>query len=201
MKKYFVLFFVLNSFYSQAANEKTLLIIGDSLTEGYGVAQSAAFPALLSEKFKSEKLNWVVKAAGSSGSTSASGLERIKWLTKSKPDLVLLLLGSNDGLRGLKPEETKKNLDQTVKWAIDHKIKIILGQLHMPPNYGKDYTQKFEKVFSEVAEKNRIPLAGFLLKDVAGKSTLNLTDGIHPNEKGHKIVAENIYKSIIKELK
>lgn len=199
MIKFFSLIFLFASLASAAP--KTLLILGDSLTEGYGVEQAAAFPALLSERLQKEKINWTVKAAGSSGSTSASGLERIKWLSKTKPDLVLLLLGSNDGLRGLKPEETEKNLNATVAWAKENKIEIILGQLHMPPNYGKDYTQKFEKVFKNVAQKNKIPLADFLLKNVAGKSDLNLADGIHPNEKGHKIVAENIYSSIKKHLK
>jgi acyl-CoA thioesterase I len=183
------------------AADKTLLILGDSLTEGYGVSQATAFPALINEKLKKEKRGWVVKSAGSSGSTSASGLERIKWLSKSKPNLVLLLLGSNDGLRGIKPEDTEKNLNATVAWAKENKIEIILGQLYMPPNYGKDYTKKFEKVFKSVSDKNKIPLAGFLLDNVAGKSDLNQPDGIHPNEKGHKIVAENIYKSILKYLK
>ncbi len=180
---------------------KTLLILGDSLTEGYGVKQSEAFPALIDERLKKEKINWKVKSAGSSGSTSASGLERIKWLSKSKPDLILLLLGSNDGLRGIKPEDTEKNLNATVAWAKENKIKIILGQLYMPPNYGKEYTRSFEIVFKSVAEKNKIPLADFLLKNVAGKPELNQPDGIHPNEKGHKIVADNIYKNIIKYIK
>ena len=146
MKSILLLLSVLVSFSSHAAT-KTLLILGDSLTEGYGVAQTAAFPALIGERLKKEKSTWVVKSAGSSGSTSASGLERIKWLAKSKPDLVLLLLGSNDGLRGIKPEDTEKNLNATVAWAKENKIEIILGQLYMPPNYGKDYTKKFEKVF------------------------------------------------------
>ncbi|MBC7752825.1 MAG: arylesterase [Moraxellaceae bacterium] len=180
---------------------KTLLILGDSLTEGYGVKQSEAFPALIDERLKKEKINWKVKSAGSSGSTSASGLERIKWLSKSKPDLILLLLGSNDGLRGIKPEDTEKNLNATVAWAKENKIEIILGQLYMPPNYGKEYTRSFEIVFKSVAEKNKIPLADFLLKNVAGKPELNQPDGIHPNEKGHKIVADNIYKNIIKYIK
>lgn len=181
--------------------EKLLLIIGDSLTEGYGVAPQDAFPALIQQKLKENKSPWKIKAAGSSGSTSASGLERIKWLTKNKPDLVLILLGSNDGLRGLKPEETEKNLTAVVKWAKENKIEIIIGQLYMPPNYGKDYTKKFEKVFSNVAKKNKIPIVDFLLNNVAGKSELNLPDGIHPNEKGHKIVADNLYKSLSKYLK
>lgn len=192
----FSLFFV-----SQAFAIKTLLIIGDSLTEGYGVAQAAAFPAVLNERLQKEKKDWVVKPAGSSGSTSASGPERIKWLAKTKPDLVLLLLGSNDGLRGLKPEQMEKNLNSTIQWARDQKIEIILGQLYVPPNYGKEYAQKFSQVFKRVADKHKIPLAGFLLENVAGKSDLNLADGIHPNEKGHKVVADNVYHSIIKYLK
>lgn len=182
------------------AAPKTLLILGDSLTEGYGVSQTDAFPALLDQKFKDLKINWQVKAAGSSGSTTASGLERIKWLSKSNPDLVLVLLGSNDGLRGLKPEATEKNLNETISWAKENKIQICIGQLYMPPNYGKEYTKKFEKIFSRVAKKNKIPIIDFLLKDVNGHSDLNLADGIHPNEKGHKIVADNIYKSLKKYL-
>lgn len=193
-------FFILIEF-SYASENKVLLIIGDSLTEGYGVAPQDAFPALIQKKIDAKKLTWTVKAAGSSGSTSASGLERIKWLTKPKPDLVLLLLGSNDGLRGVKPEETEKNLTNVVAWAKDNKIQILLGQLYMPPNYGKEYTKKFEKIFSNVAKKQKIPLVDFLLNNVAGKSDLNLPDGIHPNEKGHKIVAENLYKNLLQYLK
>ena len=199
--KILAIFLILLLQTSAWAGPKTLLILGDSLTEGYGVKQSEAFPALIDERLKKEKINWKVKSAGSSGSTSASGLERIKWLSKSKPDLILLLLGSNDGLRGVKPEDTEKNLNATVAWAKDNKIEIILGQLYMPPNYGKDYTRSFEKVFKSVSEKNKIPLADFLLNNVAGKPELNQPDAIHPNEKGHKIVADNIYKNIIKYLK
>ncbi len=201
IRNFLLLSILLSASINVFASKKTLLILGDSLTEGYGVAQSAAFPALIEEKLKKDSLNWTVKAAGSSGSTTASGLERIKWLSKSKPDLVLLLLGSNDGLRGIKPETTEKNLNDTIAWAKENKLEIMLGQLHMPPNYGKDYTKKFEETFKKVAKKNKIPLVDFLLKDVAGKSDLNLPDGIHPNEKGHKVVAENIYKSISKYLK
>lgn len=175
---------------------KAFLILGDSLTEGYGVPQDKSFPILLQKKIDKDKLSWDVRGAGSSGSTSASGLERIKWLTKQKTDLILILLGSNDGLRGLKPEETEKNLNQTVEWAIANKYQVVIGQLYTPPNYGKDYAKKFEKVFANVAKKNKIPLTSFLLDKVAGISSLNLADGIHPNEKGHEIVAENIYKDI-----
>lgn len=181
---------------AEIKTEKTFVILGDSLTEGYGVAQSAAFPALIQEKIKKDQLNWKVISSGSSGSTSASGPQRVKWILKSKPDLILLLLGSNDGLRGLKTEQTEKNLTETIQLAQKEKVQIILGQLHMPPNYGKKYTEDFSSVYKNVAAKNKIQLLSFILKDVAGKPELNLADGIHPNEKGHRIVADQIYLEI-----
>lgn len=201
----FFLFLILISSYAISGHAttkaKVFLIIGDSLTEGYGVAQEHAFPALIQKKIDNDKLNWKVQSAGSSGSTSASALERLKWLAKSKPDLILLLLGSNDGLRGLKPEETEKNLNETVLWAKEQKLNIVIGQLYTPPNYGKSYADRFAKIFNNVAQKNKIPVTPFLLDRVAGKKDLNQADGIHPNEKGHVIVAENIYNDIKKRLK
>ncbi len=179
---------------------KKFVILGDSLTEGYGVAQSAAFPALLQKKVDTDKLNWKVISSGSSGSTSASGLQRIKWIAKDKPDIVLVLLGSNDGLRGLKVEDTEKNLNDTIEWAKKNNITVALGQLHVPPNYGKDYEKKFSAVYAKVAAKNKIQLGPFLLDKVAGNKDLNLADGIHPNEKGHQIVADNLYPFVKKLL-
>ncbi|MEK6628439.1 MAG: arylesterase [Bdellovibrionota bacterium] len=175
--------------------------MGDSLTEGYGVAQEAAFPQLIQAKFKEkakDKNQWEIKASGSSGSTSASTLSRLKWISKDKPDVVFILMGSNDGLRGLKIEETEKNLDAALTWAQKEKIKIILGQLHVPPNYGKEYAKKFSEIFPRLAKKHKISLAPFLLDKVGGVPNLNQPDGIHPNEKGHQIVADNIYNFLVK---
>lgn len=200
LKFSFILFFVALSF-SQFALAKKLIFLGDSLTEGYGVAQEKAFPQIISEKFKKDNSTWTLIASGSSGSTSASTLSRLKWVTKDKPDIVFILMGSNDGLRGLKVEETEKNLAEAIDWAKKNKIKIILGQLRVPPNYGKDYDKKFLNVFNRLAKKYKIPLAPFLLDEVAGNAQLNQADGIHPNEKGHAIIAENIYKYLKKELK
>jgi len=188
-------------FTSFAWAENTLIILGDSLTEGYGVAQKSAFPALLQEKATADKLGWKIVGSGSSGSTSASGLQRIKWLAKSKPNMVLLLLGSNDGLRGISTAETEKNLNATIAWAKENKIEILLGQLYMPPNYGKKYTDDFAKIYSSVAKKNKVPLLGFLLEKVAGRADLNLPDGIHPNEKGHQIIADKMYTELKTYLK
>ncbi len=172
---------------------KKLIFLGDSLTEGYGVAQEAAFPQIIQQKFRADKSAWEISASGSSGSTSASTLSRLKWISKDKPDVVFILMGSNDGLRGLKVEETEKNLSEALQWAADNKVKIILGQLHVPPNYGKDYAKKFAAIFPRLAKKYKVKLGPFLLENVAGNSKLNQADAIHPNEKGHQIVAENIY--------
>ncbi len=202
MKIMRIFFLYVFSFSAMALSApQKIIVLGDSLTEGYGVAQTAAFPALLQNKILSDKLNWVLTASGSSGSTTAAGLSRMKWIAKNKPDIVLLLLGSNDGLRGLKTSETEKNLNETIQWAQSQNIQIILGQLYMPPNYGKKYTDDFAKIYSSVAKKNKIPLIGFLLEQIAGKPEFNLADGIHPNEKGHQIIADNMYKELKHYLK
>ncbi len=185
---------------SETALAKKIVFLGDSLTEGYGVAQEAAFPQIIQKKIKADKLDWTVVSAGSSGSTSASTLSRLKWVAKDKPEIIFILMGSNDGLRGLKVEDTEKNLNDSLQWASDQKIKVILGQLHVPPNYGQEYSKKFSEMFPRLAKKHKIKLAPFLLDKVAGVPTLNQADAIHPNEKGHQIVADTIYNFLKKEL-
>ena len=180
---------------------KTLVFLGDSLTEGYGVAQSAAFPQLIQEKIKKDKLDWKIVSSGSSGSTSASTLSRLKWVSKEKPEYVFILMGSNDGLRGLKVEETEKNLEAAIEWAQQNKINIILDQLNVPPNYGPDYFKKFAAIYPRLAKKYKVELAPFLLEGVFGKPSLNQADGIHPNEKGHQIIADRMYDYLKKFLK
>lgn len=194
------IFFFITLFISQLAFAKKIVFLGDSLTEGYGVAQEAAFPQLIQKKIKTDKFDWTVVSAGSSGSTSASTLSRLKWVTKDRPEIVFILMGSNDGLRGLKVEETEKNLGEALAWANEQKIKVILGQLHVPPNYGKVYEKKFTEIFPRLAKKYKVQLAPFLLNKVAGIPSLNQADGIHPNEKGHMIVADTIYTFLKKEL-
>lgn len=174
---------------------KKLVVLGDSLTEGFGVAKEAAFPALLEKKLhQSNKKDWVVVNAGVSGSTTASAISRMKWLFKSKPDVVLLALGANDGLRGLKVEDSQKNLAEAIEYAQKQKVRVILGGLYMPPNYGADYTGKFKNMYTSLAKKYQLTFVPFILEKVAGNPKYNLADGIHPNEEGHKIIAENVYE-------
>lgn len=198
-----IFFFLIASsclLFSSSAYAKDIVFLGDSLTEGYGVAQEAAFPQLIQKKITADKLDWKVISSGSSGSTSASTLSRLKWVTKNKPEYVLILMGSNDGLRGLKIEETEKNLSEALQWANENKIKVILGQLYVPPNYGKDYFKKFSDLYPRLAKKYNVKLAPFLLDQVAGVPSLNQADAIHPNEKGHVIVANTIYNYLKKEV-
>jgi len=196
----FGLFFVSVLILPSSGYAKKLIFLGDSLTEGYGVSQDLAFPQLIQKKMNQEKLDWVVISSGSSGSTSASTLSRLKWVAKEKPDVVFILMGSNDALRGLEVSQTEKNIDIALSWAKQQKIKIILGQLYAPPNYGKVYDQKFREIFPRLAKKYEATLAPFLLEQVAGKASLNQSDGIHPNEKGHQIIADKMYLFLKKNL-
>ncbi len=172
-----------------------ILILGDSLTEGYGVEKSKAYPSVLQNILKAKnKPNVEVIASGVSGATSASGPARLKWFLRSPPQILVLELGANDLLRGLNPEATKKNLRQTIQMAKNAKIKVLLAGLKVPPNYGKEYVKDFEKVFAELAKSEKVELIPFLLENVGGIASLNLEDGIHPNEKGHEIMAKTVYK-------
>jgi acyl-CoA thioesterase-1 len=176
---------------------KKLVVLGDSLTEGIGVSKDSAYPALLERKIHdSGKKNWIVINAGVSGSTTASAIGRLKWLFKAKPDLLLIVIGANDGLRGLKIEESEKNLSQAIEYAQQQKVPVVLGGLYIPPNYGKDFTDKFKKMYTDLSKKYKVQLIPFILDKVAGDPKYNQADGIHPNEAGHKIIAETVYQEI-----
>jgi acyl-CoA thioesterase-1 len=171
-----------------------ILILGDSLTEGLGVEKEDAFPAKLDSLFKKRREGVQVINGGSSGSTSASGVRRLKWYEKAKPDLVLLALGSNDGLRGVKAEETRKNVEAALLFCQSRHWQVVLAGLKVPPNYGADYAGAFEKVYPDLAAKYQVPMVGFLLEGVAGEPGMNQADGIHPNERGHERIAENLFR-------
>nr|BFD58193.1 hypothetical protein CKG001_03000 [Bdellovibrio sp. CKG001]BFD61623.1 hypothetical protein BdHM001_03040 [Bdellovibrio sp. HM001]BFD65424.1 hypothetical protein HAGR004_04460 [Bdellovibrio sp. HAGR004] len=191
------LFLLILTFSSFSFAQKKLVVLGDSLTEGYGVAKEAAFPAVLEKKLhEAGKKEWTVINAGVSGSTTASGISRMKWVFKSKPDAVILALGANDGLRGLKIADSEKHLAQAIEYAQGQKVKVILGGLYMPPNYGKAYTDQFKKMYETLAKKYKVTFIPFILDKVAGNPKYNLADGIHPNEEGHKIIADNVFTAL-----
>lgn len=181
---------------AQQAGPKKLkiLILGDSLTEGLGVEKEDAFPALLDGRLGKWKDGYQVINGGSSGSTSASGVRRLKWYAKSQPDIVLLALGSNDGLRGVKVEETRKNVEAALLFCREKHWQVVLAGLKVPPNYGAEYAGAFERIYPDLAAKYKLPMAGFLLEGVAGEAGMNQADGIHPNERGHQRIADNLFR-------
>ncbi|MEO8764802.1 MAG: arylesterase [Ginsengibacter sp.] len=180
---------------------KTILFFGNSLTAGYGVDPSEAFPALIQNKIDSLKLGYKVINGGVSGETSAGGNGRIDWILRQPVDVFVLELGGNDGLRGIPLTETKKNLQ-----AILDKVKekypsseLVLAGMQIPPNMGRQYSTGFTNLYPELAAKNKMALVPFLLQGVGGDPKLNQQDGIHPTAEGHKIVAENVW-NILKAL-
>ena len=185
---------------SETPKTQTLVIIGDSLTEGYGVKNEESFPYLLQLKVKSENKNWTIVNQGVTGSTSASAVSRVKWVLKKPPQIVILALGANDGLRGTSPQATESSLDQAIVLLKNAGVKVILGGMQMPPNYTGKYGKEFAEVFPKLAKKHHIKLIPFLLEGVGGVPELNLKDGIHPNAKGHAIISEMVYKFIQTEL-
>lgn len=179
-----------------STQKKTILFFGNSLTAGYGVDPSEAYPALIQDRIDSLHLNYKVINAGVSGETTSDGNSRVDWILKQPVDIFVLELGGNDGLRGIPLSVTEKDLQ-----AIINKVKakypgskIILEGIQIPPNMGQDYTTQFRKIYPQLASKNKIELIPFLLKGVGGNPKLNQRDGIHPTAEGHKIVAENVWE-------
>lgn len=189
-------FIVALLFFNPQSQPKVILFYGDSLTAGYGLSPSEAFPAVVEKKIKAAGNNYKVINAGLSGETSAGGLSRLDWVMRQPIDIFILELGANDGLRGLPLDQTKKNLQSIIDKVKTKNptVKIVLAGMMVPPNMGPDYSEEFKKVYPELSSRNKAKLIPFLLQDVAGIEKLNQADGIHPNAEGHKIVAENVYK-------
>ncbi len=190
-------------FHSQSlASEQNhhILILGDSLSSGLGVEPEQAYPYLVLEKFKENDINIKITNGSISGSTTAGSLARLKWFHRIRPDVMILALGANDGMRGLSTEEMFQNLESCILYAKEKNITIILAGMKIPPNYGEEYTQRFEQVYSDLAKKHTLALIPFLLEGVAGESSLNQADGIHPNAEGHKIMAQTVYAKIMEQI-
>ena len=178
---------------------KTILFFGDSLTAGYGVNQDEAFPAIIQCRIDSLKLSYEVVNAGLSGETSAGGLRRIDWVLQRPVDIFVLELGSNDGLRGIDLNSTRQNLQailDKVRKKYPNAQLVVVG-MHMPPNFGPDYTKMFRELFPKLAEVNRAELIPFLLKGVVlVPDEERLFRSNHPTAEGHKILAENVWEVI-----
>jgi acyl-CoA thioesterase-1 len=171
-----------------------VIFLGDSLTAGLGLPPDLSFPSLLQQRLDTGGFGLTVVNAGVSGDTSAGGLRRLDWALQGRPRVLVVALGGNDGLRGLAPEELKRNLGTIIERGQQAGLVVILAGMEAPPNNGPDYTARFRQVYPDLARTYKVPLIPFLLDGVAGDPALNQADGIHPNPEGAQRVADTVWK-------
>jgi acyl-CoA thioesterase-1 len=176
-----------------ALGEGVIVALGDSLTAGLGVAPDAAYPAQLEARLRREGFAYRVINAGVSGDTTAGGLRRVDWALRAKPEIVIVALGANDGLRGQSPGTMRDNLEAILARLQAAGVRVLLAGMRLPPNYGAEYTREFEAVYPAVARRAKVAFMPFLLDGVAADARLNQADGIHPSAAGHAVIAERIW--------
>lgn len=179
-----------------AAGERVLVVLGDSLTAGLGVTPDEAYPALLQARLRREGLAYRVVNAGVSGDTSAGGRRRLDWVLRTRPAVVVVALGANDGLRAQPVAALRDNLIAIVTRLRTAGARVLLVGMRLPPNYGAAYADGFAGTFTEAARATSVPLLPFLLEGVAGDPALNQADGIHPNAAGHRVIAETVWRAL-----
>lgn len=180
--------------------EGTIIAVGDSLTAGLGLMENEAWPALLEKKLQNNGNHWQVINAGISGETTSGNLSRMKWILAQKPDVVILETGANDGFRGISPSVIRKNISKAVQMLQEGNVTVVLAGMQIVQNLGADYTGAFADIYPSVARERDCLLIPFILQQVAGEAALNQADTIHPNEKGHTIIAETVYPFVLQAL-
>ena len=181
----------------QQDNRPVIVAFGDSLTAGYGTDAGNSYPDYLEHDLNAKGLHYHVVNAGISGNTTKDGVERLDDVLAMKPAVVIVAFGGNDGLRGLPIESTRKNLDQIVSTLQRAGIKIVLGGITLPPNYGADYIRQFNGIYASLSRQYHVPLLPFLLQDVYGTAGSMQADGIHATAQGNQQVARNLLPMII----
>ena len=175
------------------ADERPRIVaFGNSLTAGLGVSQDEAYPAQLQRALDEAGYLYRVVNAGVSGDTTAGGVRRVSWVLNSRPTIVILELGGNDGLRGLSLSETKANFERIIQQLQQASVVVVLAGMKLPPNYGKEYTAEFEALYQSLAKQYQLRLIPFFLDGVAGSSSLNQADGIHPTGEGYRLIVEKV---------
>ena len=179
-----------------AAEPKAILVFGDSLSDGFILKRSEAYPALLAKKLRAAGLNFLVTNASASGGTTDGGLERLPPHLKHRIDILILELGINDALRGVPVDRIQKNLQEIIDRvkAKNPNARTVIAGIQLPGYAADDYVSAFGQMFADLAVKNGAALVPYLLEGVAGNPSLNLADGIHPNAAGQKILAENVWR-------
>ena len=173
-------------------SHRVIVAFGDSLTSGHGVSLGQSYPDYLQRELDRLGLKFVVRNEGMSGDTTSGGIVRKEIVSALNPDYVIVAFGGNDGLRGLDPERMRSNLREIIAHFLQRGSQVILGGMKLPPNYGREYLDAFEKVFPEIAEDLAVPLIPFLLEGVGGNPELMQADGLHPTAEGNRRVARNV---------
>lgn len=173
-----------------------MVAFGDSLTAGFGVDPGLSFPDFLQQLIDAKRYPWRVINAGVSGDTSSAGVARLSTVLEFKPEIVILELGANDGLRGIPIEATRANLEILIQELQKAGAKVILAGMTLPPNYGPEYIRPFEAIFTDLASKYKLPRIPFLLEGVGGNPKLMQSDGLHPTAEGNRRVAATVMKSL-----
>lgn len=182
---------------AQAAQERSILVFGDSLSAAYGIAQARGWVALLEARLKRERADYSVANASISGETTAGGRSRLKnALARHKPSVVVLELGANDGLRGLPIAAMKENLSAMIRDAQAAGARVVLVGMRLPPNYGPDYTEAFEAAFAGLAKRHKTALVPFLLEGFAEKPELFQADRIHPTEAAQPLMLDRVWQAL-----
>jgi acyl-CoA thioesterase-1 len=175
---------------------KTILVLGDSLSDGFQLKRSDAYPALIATKLRAAGLNFQVINASATGGTTEGGLERLPAHLKRKIDIFILELGTNDAFRGVPVDQIQNNLQQMIDMvkARNPNVRVVIAGMQLPNYAADDYVSAFGKMFAKLATKNGAALVPYLLDGVAGNPSLSLPDGIHPNAAGQKVLAENVWR-------
>ncbi len=184
--------------FAQGAVERPLKLValGDSLTAGYGLPASAAFPAKLQKALRDKGITVEISNAGVSGDTTSGGLARLDWSLPKDVDGVILELGANDALRGIDPQVARQSLEEILKRLKARNIPVLLCGMYAPPNYGPQYAAKFNAIYPELAKQYEVPLYPFFLEGVATVERLNQPDGLHPTEAGVEAIVANILPTV-----
>lgn len=179
---------------ARGSGEMTLVFVGDSLTQGYGVKKNESFPELVSEQLKKNGRKVKVINGGVSGSLSSSAEQRVRWYLKIHPDVIFICLGANDSFKGTPPSAIKQNLSKAIALAQAAQVRVVLAGMRPFRNMGEKYVQEFEGVFRDLAKMKNLTYMPFLLDGVALKPELNQADGKHPNAQGHILISQNVLK-------
>ncbi len=174
-----------------------IVAFGDSLTAGYGLSTDESYPAILQERLIKANYHYTVINAGVSGDTTAGGLRRLDWVLKSRPTIVILVLGGNDGLRGLPLDDTYANLEKIIQRLKAEGVTVLLAGMKIPPNYGDAYTTEFSMMYEKLAGEYDVTLMPFFLENVAMRPHLTQADGIHPTAEGYQIIVDNLLERLV----